>query len=183
MRFHALAAILLFAANPSFAQNWQMMADQSNLGFTVTQMGSPIDGSFNSFDTEIRFDPAALDQASVRVIIDTASVDTGYGERDDAIRGKEWFDSENHPQAVFQSSGFAEEGDGYLVTGNLTIRDIAREIEMPVQIGIDGEQAVAQGEITIDRSDFSIGTGQWTSGATIGKEVTISFDVKATIAN
>jgi polyisoprenoid-binding protein YceI len=161
------------------AREWRTVHDASRIAFEVTQMGTPIDGRFAAFEVAIDFDPEDLSNASVDVAIELDSVDTANVERDTEIRGPNWFDVANHPQATFVSTGFVEDGAGYLVTGDLTIRGVTRTIEIPASIEIDGQRAHASGEIAVERTDFDVGTGQWASGATIGTTVTIRFEIEA----
>ena len=142
-------------------------------------MGTPIQGKFGTFEAQISFDPASLDQASVNVTIDLASVDTGNAERDTEIKGPVWFDTGNEPKAVFRSNNFAADGDAYRVDGELTIRGVTQQVEMPVTIDVDGDTARAAGEIAVNRVEYEVGTGQWASDATVGTTVTIRFEIEA----
>ena len=51
--------------------------------------------------------------------------------------GPDYFDASLFPRAVFQAdlSGIV---DGHMATGTLTIRDVARPIEMPFNLRIEG---------------------------------------------
>ena len=178
-----VAALAVATVNlPAWAQDWAMVKDESSVVFEVTQLGTPIQGTFGIFDADIIFDPNALDQSAVTVTIDLASVDTANGERDAEIRGPVWFDSGNHPNAVFQSTSFESNGDRYAVAGELTIRGITKPVVLDVAINVDGGAANAEGVLQLVRTDFEVGTGQWATDATIGMDVTLTFAITASAA-
>ena len=60
---------------------------QSSITFVGTQAGAKFEGVFEKFTADIRFDPKDLATSRFDVQIDTASVNTKDGERDDIIRG------------------------------------------------------------------------------------------------
>lgn len=167
---------------PSFgnARDWQTIADESNLDFTFRQMGSAITGNFADFTADITFDPDDLANASVTTEITIDSVSTGNAERDSGITGADWFDAETYPTATFTSTSFAhQDGDGYNVTGDLTIRGITETVELPMTIQVDGDTASANGTIELDRRTFEVGQGDWASDAAVGYDVIIEISVAA----
>ena len=126
----ALATLMVLPVDLS-AREWRMVDDKSSIIFEVTQMGTPIEGRFSRFEAAIDFDASDLSTASVTTTIELDSVDTGNAERDTEIRGANWFDVANHPQATFVSTMFARDGDGYAVTGDLSIRGISKTVVTP----------------------------------------------------
>jgi polyisoprenoid-binding protein YceI len=167
-----------------FARDWQMLPEESSLAFTFRQMGSPVTGQFENFTTDITFDPADLANASVVTEIVIDSVDTGNAERDAGIVGADWFDSATYPTAAFTSTGFSHDGgENYVVTGELTIRDITEMIELPMTISIDGDAATASGTLELDRRTFEIGRGDWASDAAVGYDVVLEIAVVAEAAD
>ena len=178
--FLALAA----TATESAARDWQMIEDESSVAFTFRQMGSAVTGQFRDFATDITFDPADLANASVTTEITIDSVDTGNGERDAGITGADWFDTATYPAATFASSSFAHAGgDDYVVTGDLTVRDITETVELPMTITVDGDQATASGTIELDRRTFEVGRGDWASDTAVGYDVILEIEVTAGAAD
>ena len=179
-----LAAAIAASPGTADARDWQMVGDASSLAFTFRQMGSPVTGSFEDFTTEITFDPDDLANASVTTEIAIASVDTGNGERDAGITGADWFDTATYPTATFTSTSFAHEGgDSYLVTGDLTVRNITETVELPMTITVDGDQATANGTLELDRRTFEVGQGDWASDAAVGYDVILEISVAAQAAD
>ena len=181
----SLAPIALLLAMPgALAQSWQI-EDGSRIGFTAFQQGSPVDGRFESFAAEISFDPDDLADSRVEVEIDAASITTGHKDRDTTLRSSGFFDVATWPTARFTSEEMTHEGgDSYAAHGRLTIRDVTRDVVLPFELTIEdngGRQlANAKGELTISRLDYGVGQGDWASTKTVGEEVVIRIEIRAT---
>lgn len=177
----SILALALFATpHEGAARDWQPIAEESSIAFTFRQMGSAVSGHFRDFGTEITFDPDDLANASVTTEIAIDSVDTGNAERDAGITGADWFETETYPVATFTSTSFAHEGgDDYVVTGDLTVRDITETVELPITITVDGDRATANGTIELDRRTFEVGQGDWASDAAVGYDVILEIAVTA----
>lgn len=180
----ALALLTFGAVPPATARDWTMVQDASRLEFVFRQMGSPLRGQWRAFSADITFDPAELENARVDTVIQIDSVDTGNAERDAGIKGADWFDAASYPTATFTSTGFAHEGgDAYLVTGELTIRDVTEAIELPMTITVEGDSATATAAIDLDRRTFGIGRGDWASDAAVGHDVVLEITLVAEAAD
>lgn len=191
MKVRALAAIaaLVLAGGAASAEapDWAVQ-DASRVGFIATQGGAPIEGVFETFEAEIRFDPQALDRSRVAVTIDIASVNSESKDRDDTIRSASLFDVATWPSARFEAEGFKQNGDGgYEASGRLTMRDMTKDVILPftLEVGPDPDQpgrlrAVAKGELKVQRLDYGIGQGLWEDTSVVGNEVVIFIDIQAT---
>ena len=73
------------AAEPG---RWTIDYASSRIAFTAEQAEAPFDGSFKTFEADVRFDPAALADSRADVQIDTASVATSDKERDGILQGQ-----------------------------------------------------------------------------------------------
>lgn len=184
-----IAASLVFAApfassfiSPAMAADaWNVSQDDSEIGFVGTQLGADFEGRFDAFDADIVFSPDDLAGSSVTVVIDIASVDTQNGDRDSQIVSPEWFDAAQWPTAKFETKSFREVSPGmYEAVADLTIRDVTREVTLPFELAINGTQAAAKGAVTIQRTDFGVGQGQWADTSQVGDDVTIAITVTAT---
>jgi len=180
-----LAPIALLLLMPAvLAQSWQLEPG-SRIGFTALQQGSPVEGRFESFTAEISFDPDDLGNSRVAVEIDAASITTGHKDRDLTLRSSGFFDVATWPTARFTSDELTREsGDSYAAHGRLTIRDVTRDVVLPFELTIDengGRQlANAKGELAISRLDYGVGQGDWASTKTVGEEVVIRIELRAT---
>jgi polyisoprenoid-binding protein YceI len=176
----AAAAILLSAAAPAAAGNWEVDHEESRVGFIGTQLGNEFEGHFEDFSADIVFHPDDLEASAVSVTIDVASFDTGSADRDSTAMGSAWFDVEEHPQARFEAETFRHlGGNDYEADGRLTIKGTTREVTLPFTLDIRGDTAEVSGRVAVDRTEFDLGTGDWATGETVGLEVTIAIDLTA----
>ena len=173
----ATATLALAAA--AFAQN--LDAGKSKVGVVFKQMNVPVDAEFKSFNAQVAFDPAKLDQTKATVEIDTASFDLGPGAEDynAEVRKKEWFDSKSFPKATFQTTGAAKSlGSGkYEVPGKLTVKGKSVDLMAPVSYKAVGASSVFEGQLPIRRLAFNIGEGEWKDTGTVADEVVIKFRI------
>jgi len=169
-----------FSGVAQAADPWVVVADESEIEFTGTQLGAEFDGEFKSFTAEIVFSPDDLAGSSVEVLIDIASADTENSDRDSQIVSPDWFHVEQWPTAKFVTKSFREIAPGqYEAVADLTIRDVTREVTMPFDLEIEGNEAEARGAVTINRTDFGVGQGQWSDTSQVGDAVTIEIDIEA----
>jgi polyisoprenoid-binding protein YceI len=180
----ALALALL--ARPAHSQGWTL-EEGSAIGFVATQQGSPVEGRFERFSAAIDLDPDALATSRIDVVIEVASIATGHKDRDAALRSASFFEVERWPSARFTSAAIVhDQGDRYAAHGELTIRDVTKEVTLPFALTIGphpaaaGElQAKASGELTIARLDYGVGQGDFASTQTVGDPVVIRIAIVA----
>src|SRR5215210_2540220 len=100
---------------------------------------------------------------SVAATIDAASIDSGHGRRDEALRGPDYLDVERFPTLTFTSTGIGQQGDHYRVAGDLTIHGVTRPVVLDFQD--HGEGLNRRGErlralttdLTLNRLDYGVG--------------------------
>ena len=152
----------------------------ASLGFTATWSGSAIEGQFKTWKADILFSPQALDRSKVTVTIDMASAATGDAQRDESLPSGDFFDTAEHPKAVFAASKFRKTGENkYVADGTLDLRGVKKPLSLPFTLKIDGDTATARGVTTLDRTTFGVGQGEWASTDEIAAKVTVSFALTA----
>jgi polyisoprenoid-binding protein YceI len=111
---------------------WNIDPAHTTVGFSARHLGlSKVRGRFKGFRGEIEGDPSDVATIRGRVEIETASVDTGNSDRDAHLRSADFFDVERYPTMTFVSKSVTDNGDGtYKVVGDLTVKDVTREIEI-----------------------------------------------------
>ena len=180
LAFGTLCCALSLASAPVSAVPWEVDPTRSRLGFTGTQGGAPFEGVFERFTATIDFDEANLPGSKAVVVIDMKSARTGLAERDAAITGADWFAADRYPEARFEATAFRSlGGDRYEAEGVLSIRDAAKPVVLPFTLRREEAGTRARGDLTIDRTDFGVGQGQWASPQWVGHPVTIRFDLMA----
>ncbi len=163
------------------ADAWSVDADASTLAFVATQGGQEFTGQFESWQADIAFSPDDLAGSQVTVTIDMSTADAGANDRNSQLPTGDWFDVDNHPTATFVTTGFAHvDGDDYQATADLTIKGVTLPVTLPFSLTIEGNTATVSGALTLLRTDYSVGEGQWSSGDTVGLDVRVEVDLTAT---
>jgi len=158
---------------------WVVDHGQSRLGFRGTQLGSSFEGRFDRFDASIDFDPDTA-TGTVRVTVDIASAATGDSQRDSAMPGADWFDVASHPTALFEATRFRRTGEGaFEADATLTLRGISHPLTLPFTLVEENGATRARGAVTLVRTDFGVGQGQWASGNWVGLDVEVTVDLLA----
>ena len=180
------AACLLVAATSAPAGNWEVIHDESRLGFTATQTGSEFRGRVEQFEADMTFHADEPDRSSFDVVIDVTSVTTGSGDRDQALADKPWFWFDRFPRARFRTHRIVHKGgDRYEAVADLTIKSITHEVVLPFTWTQQGDTATLEGQVsaimegglTMDRTRWNVGTGDWSTGDTIGRKVDVSVEL------
>ena len=171
------------AAPVPSATDWKV-APGGRLGFRAEYSGEAVNGTFGRWDAAIRFSPEDLAHSAIKVTVDLASVSTADGQRDDMLKGNDFFGVTAHPNAVFTSSRIADRGNGaYAAAGTLSLNGHARPVTLAFHLTIKGNRAIASGSGSIQRTAFGVGTGEWAATDTIQDGVAISFALTATRAD
>ena len=141
---------------------WSVDPVHSSVEFQVRNMGIVwVNGVFTDFAGILE---SADEPGGVRAsgTVEATSVDTHSEQRDQHLRGADFFDVENHPQITFESTRIEPNADGLRVVGNMTIKGITRELQLDatVQGTVDdpwGNQRVGvEATGTLNRRDFDL---------------------------
>ena len=179
--FAAALAIGLLTAAPAMAKVWTVDYTQSSIGFSGTQSGQGFTGKFKTFQTNIDFDPANPTAGKITADIDIASAFTGNGEIDGYLPQSDWFNSSKFPKAQFVSSSI-KAGTGpncFEADGNLSIKGISKAVAVPFCLTTEGASTHAKGQVKLTRTDFNVGTGQWSSEGMVAHAVLVDLDIVA----
>jgi polyisoprenoid-binding protein YceI len=168
---------LPFLAPPAaLGMDWKMDLAASKLEFIATFEKAPAPGVFKEFDARLHFDPEKPAGASLDVLIKVTSADMGIADVNKEIRGKDWFDYTGFPQAEFRSTDLRRsEGNRYLARGTLWLKGVKQPVEVPFTWTASAAGATLEGELTVKRGAFGIGTGEWTKSDVIGADVKVKF--------
>ena len=188
-RLTVLALACLTAAGVALAaEKYEIDAGHSRIEFTVRHFGvSNVRGEFREYGSELMFDEADPVRSSIKLRIKTGSVDTDHGQRDEHLRGDDFFNAEAFPEMVFESTGISGGDGAYTVTGHLTIRETTKEIELPVSVvgpmrdPLGMMRMGIEGEVTIDRQDYGMKFSRTmdNGGLLVGNDVKIYFSLEA----
>ena len=178
------------AAAPAAAGSETFSVDRvhSDATVQVRHFVSKGRGRFGEFDGVMQIDRARPEASSVEFKIKTASIDTDNQQRDDHLRGPDFFDAAKHPEIAFKSSKVVAKGaNQYDVTGSFTMHGVTKEITLPVSFlgfspdGRGGEKAGFEVNAVINRKDYGI---VWNrnldaGGTILGDDVQVSLNIEA----
>ncbi|WP_166264191.1 YceI family protein [Marinobacter caseinilyticus] len=104
--------------------------------FKISHLGySWLYGRFNSFDGQFVYDEANPGNSSVKVTIDTSTVDSNHGERDKHLRSEDFLYVSEFPQATFTSTQVnLADSDEATIVGDLTLRGVTKEVTLDVDM-------------------------------------------------
>lgn len=110
-------------------------AAHSEIDFSVRHMMfAKVRGQFKTWTSKLAYDATAPARSTIEVEVDTASIDTRDAQRDGHLRSGDFFDAEKFPKMIFKSKRIDAAGAGhYKLTGELTIRDVTKEITLDVE--------------------------------------------------
>lgn len=161
----------------------------TSVGFDIGHFGlSRVQGRFNEMSGSITIDPQNLEKNAVEVVIKTQSVDTAVTPRDNHLRTADFFDAAKFPEIRFKSTSVTPKGTGYVLEGNLTIKDVTKKVSIPFKhFGPLPEQdgglrvGFVSEPLTINRLDYGVGADQkLPNGASaISNDVVIRLSVEA----
>ena len=180
-----LSVLLLSGA--AFAETYSIDPVHSNVAFSIRHIVSRVSGAFTGVSGTIVYDAEKPEQASVQATIQTASINTNNERRDNHLKSPDFFDAEKYPEIAFKSAKVEKTGDKLMVTGDLTMHGVTKQVVLPVAVLVVGVHPMRktpvagfEAEITLKRSDFEVNT--WTDAANVlGDEVKITLNIEAVV--
>src|SRR5215470_16745451 len=169
------------------AGTWTIDPVHSEVGFSVRHMMvSKVRGKFTKFGGELVTGDDVL-ASSVTAEIDLASIETGAEQRDGHLRSPDFFDTENHPLMTYRSTGIRQDGEDYIVDGELTLKGVTRSVPLKLELngfGPDaygGTRAGFSASAEINRQDFGV---NWNAamehgGVVVSDKVAINMEIEA----
>lgn len=179
----AMGGVLAMAAAAPPPVHYTLDPARSLLRFSFVQAGANNSGRFGKFTTDVLFSGDNLAASKIDVTVDITSLDTGDKERDDTLKGADLFDVKKFPQARFVANKITQSGQGrYDAQGKLTLRNVTRDIKLPItfQNKIEGGKNMGYltGRATLKRLDFGVGQGDWKSTEWVNDEVNVTFSLR-----
>jgi len=165
---------------------WKVDPGHAEVGFVGRHFGlTKVRGRFVGVDGTVVV-ASDVEQSTVEVVIDTASVNSGDDTRDNHLRSADMFDVAVHPTAIFRSTTLHVDGDRGRMDGTLTIKGVARPVTLDVELlGVAVEPSGAQRLVfsargRINREDWGL---TWNvvleaGGLLVSKEITLEIEVE-----
>lgn len=159
---------------------WDVDYSKSTISFTGDQAGAGFTGYWRTFHAQVQFDARDLEGSAASVVIDADSVDTRDAERDEIIRGPDFFDVLGFPTVTFSAGEFSKTRDGgYLARGSLTIRGEKSPVELVFSVDTMNGRTVLDGHARLDRIRLGVGRGDWLDTSWVGQYVKVDVHLEA----
>jgi polyisoprenoid-binding protein YceI len=114
---------------------WAIDPVHSEIGFKVKHMMfTNISGNFGKYDATIVTEDDNFENAAIEFSADINSINTNNVDRDNHLKSADFFDADNHSKLAFKASSFTKIDDrNYELTGDLSIKGIAKTVKFPVE--------------------------------------------------
>jgi len=155
-----LAAGLLVGS--AFAvDEYKIDPNHSSANFSVRHMKvSTVKGRFSDVQGVITYDPQDVTRSTVKAVIKTSTITTDNAKRDDDLKSPNFFDVTKYPEIKFESTKIEKRGDQYVAIGNLTIKDVTKQVELPFTVTtaeLGGKKRLgSDATLTINRNDYHV---------------------------
>ncbi|GCD77043.1 hypothetical protein JCM31826_05250 [Thermaurantimonas aggregans] len=132
-------------------------------------MGSIVEGSFERFSLDIRWNATNPSASMVSGKVQVESINTGISLRDNHLRSSSYFHVSQYPEISFTSTKIEKSSsDGsYIIMGQLSIKGVTKDHTFTMRMRPDGRKEFTT---SLNRRDF--GVGGWS--LTMGDEVQVT---------
>ncbi len=183
-----LLSTLPLLASGAAAEIYNIDSAHTQIHFTVPHLVAfKVRGNFNDFTGTVNIDTQAKQLTSAQAVIKTASIDTRNTQRDEHLRSGDFFAVNEYPELTFKSKKITGSGDNITVVGDLTIKDVTKEVVLKgafAGTAVDpwgNKRAGFEANGEIDRKDFGLNWNKAleAGGFLVGDKVEIGLEVEA----
>jgi polyisoprenoid-binding protein YceI len=171
---------------------WKLDPAHTLVEFSAKHMMiATVKGRIADIDGTIYTDERDLKNSSVEVNLKGVSLDTRNDQRDQHLRSGDFLNVEKFPEIKFRSTSIKGGKENFKLTGDLTIRDVTREVTLDVEYHgrnrdpWGGERVGFSASGKIDRREFGLLWNQVleTGGVLVGNDIKIGIEVEAVKAS
>ena len=172
----------------SNSTTWVIDPMHSEILFKIRHLViSTVTGSFRKFEGKVITDGPDFNNAKVSLTIDVKSVDTNQAQRDGHLQSGDFFEADKYPEISFESTSFASKDESnYLMTGNLTMKGVTKQVELNVEHGgseDNGHGVIKHGfEVTgtVNRKEFGMSWNKLTDtgGLGLGEDIKLIANIQ-----
>jgi polyisoprenoid-binding protein YceI len=177
---------LLLTLQSFAAETYEIDKAHSSVTFSVRHMLiSNVPGRFTDVVGTIVYDEQDPSKSAVNAVIKTASINTDNVNRDNHLRNADFFDAEKYPEITFKSKRVEKRGHQWIAIGDLSIKDVTKEVELPFEFAkLQTQRGTIIGittETRINRQEYNVAYNQLLEGggAAVGNDVKITISLEA----
>ena len=170
IRIASLSAVIAWIPHSG---NWNADVANAKIMFSVSGPFGTVHGNFAGLKATIKFDGNDLQGSSISASVEANTVSTGIGLRNHDLKKEEWFNTDKYPLISFHSAKIEKNSTGFKALGDLTIKGIAKPVEIPFSFSSKENTGLFKGQFQIKRQDFNLDN----SSKSVGDMITIMLEV------
>ncbi|MFO0842453.1 MAG: YceI family protein [Gemmataceae bacterium] len=170
----SVAVVLLLAGLAGAAEvRFPLTGDNTKVTFTGTKPEGKHDGGFKALTGTAAVDPADPTTLRLAVEIDMNSLYSDDPKLTGHLKTNDFFGVRSNPKSKFVSTKVERDGDGYKVSGKLTLVGKTKEVTFPAKITASAGKLTLTSSFKIDRTAWGMtyGKGKIDDEASIGVSV------------
>lgn len=146
--------------------------------YSIKFSGNKAEGTFSGLTGKISFNPNDLANAFIDITVDASTIKTGNSTKDEHSKGEDWFDVTKYPTIKFTSQSFTKSANIFIVSGNLQLHGMKKQVQIPFTFSEVGAKGVFSGKFKLNRKDYGINGNFF--GFTVGKEFEVTLNIPVT---
>lgn len=114
---------------------WKIDPAHSEIEFKVKHlMITNVTGHFAGYDATLASDKDDFSDAKIDFEADVNSISTKNTQRDEHLKSADFFDAAKYEKIAFKSTDVKKkDAENFVLTGDLTIRDVTRPVDLEVE--------------------------------------------------
>lgn len=165
-----LLTLLVFSAFSVVSTQWNISND-----YSITFSTDHASGKFEKISGTIHFNENDLAKSSFNLQVEVQSIATGNFLKNSHAKGKKWFESDKYPKISFVTTKISKSTNGFIASGNLTMKNVTKSIEIPFQF----KNNVFSGKFSVNRMDYNIGSMEGMSKK-VGNKIDLEVSIPVT---
>lgn len=180
----------LVSSAPVFAAAYDLDPKHTTVSFKIRHLLSYVPGTFDEFEGSFDYDPDKPESWKAGAVIQAASINTRIQERDDHLRGADFFEAEKFPTITFASTKVTDVTPGRAkLHGLLKVHGVEKPVVLDLEIhGViqdpwGGTRSGFTATARINRKDFGLGWNKVleTGQLIVGEEVDITLEIEGVL--
>ncbi len=169
----ALILTVLSVPTIVFGQTWKPY--NYEISFKIKNAGLSVTGRFTGLKTDLIFNPSDLAKSSLSASLEVATIKTGIDKRDADLQEEKYFNAAKYKLIEVKSTKINKKGNQYSGLFNVTIKGVTKQVEIPFDVKISGNDATFTGSFPLNRRDFGVGG----SSMMMSDNLTVNIMIKA----
>jgi polyisoprenoid-binding protein YceI len=173
----ALLASMTWAQSPTDIAVFKITPVKCTISFGA-KASVPIEGVFDKWDSTLTFTSKHAEDAVLDIKIQSKSVDTGSGTKNEQLKSKDFFDVEHSPYITFRSTRVVQTSPStFDLQGTFTMRGVSKSETLHLTLlGKKTGHGELTGTMAFDRKDYGMNSG--VSFVNIADRVVVTVDLK-----